>query len=151
MCAHVHAWSERVSERGVREDTICKCVDTLCGVQIHVWPKHRGSGLLFRLIFSHSSIVPWGGVSGRPWAQTNDSSLLSACSEDPPSLFSEATIYTWAATPTGHLCEFWGSRLWSSHFLGERFGHRTISSTLTDAHLRCVLVGLHFGSQWENL
>lgn len=127
------------------------CRHTVWGANACVTQAHRGSRFSFRIIFNHPSIVHWGGVSVRSRAHIYGASLLSAWSEDPPSLFSEAAVYRWAAIPTQHLCEFWASKLRSSHFLGKRFSHRAISPVFTDAYLKCVLVGLHFCGPMKNV
>lgn len=141
VCTCACVWA---SEWARERERIHACRHTVWGANARVTQAHRGSRFLFRVIFNHSSIVHWGGVSVRPRAHIYGSSLLSACSEDPPSLFAEAAVYRWAAIPTRHLCEFWASKFRSSHFLGKRFSHRAISPALTDAYLKWVLVGLRF-------
>lgn len=144
------AWV-RASEWEGENTCLQACRHTVWDSNACVNKAHRGSRFSFRTIFHHPAIVLWGGVSVRSGAHTYGASLLPACSEDPPSLFSGAAVYRWAAIPTQHLCEFWASKLWSSHFLGKRFSHRAISPVFTDAYLKCVLVGLHFCGPMKNV
>lgn len=66
----------------------CACLEraserrhTVCSANARVTPAHRGSRFLFRILPLRPRAG--GGGSGRPRAHTYDSSLLSACSEDP--------------------------------------------------------------------
>lgn len=117
VCMHMHVYVCMLASMWTH------CV----GVQMHVCMQpHRGPSFMSGIILNHSSTCSLRLVSVRPRAHRYNLSLLLACSGDPLSLLAEARISRCSVTPTRHLCEFWGSKLWASHILGKHFDHRVI-------------------------